>query len=128
MRILSKTKDGGKLSTVYAYWLIEVKQLFSIVFLKFEGKSRECFHTHAFNSISWLLKGKLTEEFMDGTTKEYLPSVLPIITKREPLHKVSSDGNSYVISFRGKWKAVWEEHTNQDGQYQLTHGRKLIKE
>ena len=127
MRILSKTKDGGELSTVYAYWLVEIKSLFSVVFLRFEGKSRECFHTHAFNSVSWLLKGKLTEEFMDGSTKVYTPSILPIITKREPLHKVSSDGNSYVLSFRGKWKNIWSEHTEQDGGYQLTHGRQIIK-
>jgi len=54
-------KDGGPDSTVTGYWLIESKKWFSIVLLKFEGKSREAFHTHAFNAISWLLKGKLIE-------------------------------------------------------------------
>ena len=50
-------KDGGPESTVTGYWLIEYKPLFSIVLLKFEGKSRDAFHTHAFNSLSWLISG-----------------------------------------------------------------------
>lgn len=126
MKILNKSKDGGDLSTVYAYWLVEIKSLFSIVLLKFEGDSRECYHTHAFNSISWLLYGKLTEYFLNGTYKEYYPSIFPIITKREPFHKVSSTNNSYVISFRGKWLNVWKENTQEAGSYYLTHGRKLL--
>ena len=52
MKVLYKGKDGGNLSTVTGYWLIECKNLFSIVLLKFEGESREAYHTHAFGAIS----------------------------------------------------------------------------
>lgn len=45
MNIFYKSKDGGQESTVIGYWLIECKQLFSIVLLKFEGPSRKAFHT-----------------------------------------------------------------------------------
>lgn len=126
MKILSISKDGGKESTCWGYWLIEIKALFSIVLLQFVGASRECYHSHAFNSISWLLKGELTEYFQDGSSKVYKPSILPIITKREPQHKVSSKETSWVISFRGPWKNVWKETTAQEGQYLLTHGRKRV--
>ena len=57
MKLFKKMKDGGPHSTVTGYWLIEWKAVFSIVLLKFEGKSRETFHTHAFNCISWLISG-----------------------------------------------------------------------
>lgn len=126
MKLLSKSKDGGEESTVYAYWLIEIKCLFSIVLLKFEGESREAYHSHAFNSISWLLRGKLTEYFTNDTYIEYYPSIFPIITKRETFHKVSSSNNSYVLSLRGKWKNSWKESTIKDGTYNLTHGRKRL--
>lgn len=51
MKILSWEKDGGPDSKVHGFYLIEIKSLFSIVFLKFEGKSREAFHDHAFNAV-----------------------------------------------------------------------------
>jgi hypothetical protein len=33
MNFLNKTKDGGPESTVWAYWLIEIKSLFSVALL-----------------------------------------------------------------------------------------------
>jgi hypothetical protein len=95
MKILSKSKDGGDESTVWAYTLIEIKPLFSIILLKFVGDSREAYHNHAFNSISWLIKGKLIEKFIDNSQDiEYNPSIVPIKTKKETFHKVSSEGIS----------------------------------
>ena len=49
MLLFKKRKDGGLESTVTGYWLIDRKKFFSILLFKFEGKSREAFHTHAFN-------------------------------------------------------------------------------
>lgn len=124
MKIFFKAKDGGEESTVTGYWLIESKRFFSIVLLKFEGKSREAYHTHAFNSISWLLKGKLTEKFKNNKDENvYFPSIKPIKTRRRDFHKVSSNGTSWVISFRGRWKQNWKEYTTSDGTYHLYSGR-----
>ena len=64
MKLFHKAKDGGPASTVTGYWLIESKRFFSIVLLRFDGPSREAFHTHAFNSISWVVKGVLLENFL----------------------------------------------------------------
>ena len=41
MRLFFYGKDGGQYSTVWGYWLIEIKSLFSVVLLRFEGDSRE---------------------------------------------------------------------------------------
>jgi hypothetical protein len=129
MLFLKKEKDGGPNSTVTGYWLIECKPLFSICLLKFKGKSREAFHTHAFNAISWVLKGKLTENFLDGSVKEHRPSVKPIFTPREPHHKVDSDGLTWALTFRGPWKKSWGEFLPDEDKFiRLTNGRKIINE
>lgn len=112
MKVFKKGKDGGPDSTVYGYWLIELKKLFSIVLLCFEGESRDAYHSHAFNSLSWLISGHLDEEFRDGTGHCIAPSWKPVITKRETFHKVSSIGQSWVLSFRGPWVKIWHEFVN----------------
>ena len=65
MKLFSYGKDGGEESTVWGYWLCEFKSLFSVALLCFEDGSREAYHDHAFNSISWVLSGKLTESIVD---------------------------------------------------------------
>ena len=127
MKLFKKMKDGGPHSTVTGYWLIEWKAVFSIVLLKFEGKSRETFHTHAFNCISWLISGSLTECFKDLSIplKHYSPSVIPFLTKRTDFHKVDSNGTSWLLSIRGPWCKTWYE-TDQASPHQtrtLTSGR-----
>jgi hypothetical protein len=127
MKFFKKMKDGGQESTVTGYWLVEIKSLFSICLLKFEGRSREAFHTHAFNAISWVLKGSLTEHFINGRTKKYKASWLPIFTPRSPFHKVDSDGTTWALTFRGPWKNQWKEWLpNEQRHVTLTHGRKIV--
>lgn len=123
MNLFFKAKDGGKESTVTGYWLIESKSLFSVVLLKFEGESRDAFHTHAFNAFSWILKGGMTEYFMDGKVRQLVPSWKPFVTSKEDFHKVSSIGTSWALTFRGPWDKQWKEHTSKDGTYSLKSGR-----
>jgi hypothetical protein len=117
MKLCSWAKDGGPESTSWGFWLIECKPLFSIVLLKFDGRSREAYHTHAFNSLSWLLKGELHEEFIDGKGHPLFPSLKPIITRRETFHKVDSVGTSWAISFRGPWADRWREFLPNEGRF-----------
>jgi len=136
MKFFKKMKDGGPESTSTGYWLVEIKSLFSIVLLRFDGRSREAFHTHAFNCISWVLRGGLRETMFNGMSSTkilyHLPSFIPFITRRTDFHKVDSyneyrnDENlvSWVLSFRGPWSDHWKEHlplTNEN--IGLTHGR-----
>ena len=112
--VLETSKDGGPESTVWAHWLFECKSVGSIVLLRFENGSRDAYHSHAFNSISWLLSGGLVEDRVDPITEQhvvttYLPHVAPIITTRDNCHKVTSVGRSWVLSFRGPWARTWQE-------------------
>lgn len=126
MKFLSMSKDGGEESRVWAYWLVELKSLFSIVLLRFERGSRDAYHSHAFNSVSWVLRGTLHEILHDGTTHVYQPSLWPICTYRSTLHQVHSEKRSWVLSLRGPWVNHWVEIPRGESPITLTHGRKVV--
>ena len=129
MKFFSRSKDGGPDSTVTAYWLFEIKSLFSIALLRFEDGSRDEYHSHAFNSVSWLLSGGLSEQHRNqylGVECHY-PGIRPIITKRSTFHRVWSGGRSWVLTFRGPWSKTWREYDPRTREFStLAHGRKII--
>ena len=129
--ILFKSKDDGKDSNVTGFWLIEIKSLFSIVILCFDKGSREAFHNHAFNAISWIIKGKLQEWIKVGNelrVEELKPSLIPIFTSRDRMHLVYGvTDKTWAISFRGRWNKTWQEYIpNENKEITLTNGRKII--
>lgn len=128
MKLFQVAKDGGPYSTVLGMWLVEIKRWFSVVLLRFGHGSREAYHSHAFHSVSWILKGTLTEHLMDGTVNVYRPSLKPVFTGRSTFHKVVSEGTTWVISFRGPWKPQWQEYIPGTQEIvTLTHGRRLLE-
>ena len=125
MLFFKKNKDGGKDSNTTAYWLCEIKPLFSIGLLKFEGKSREVYHNHAFDCIGLVLLGKLTEERIDKPIRIFnINSGFFPIYKNE-FHKVSSDDITWVFTIRGPWNKIWNE-LHKNFKLTLTNGRKEI--
>lgn len=124
-RVLFKRADGGEKSGVTAYMLIEWKSVFSIGLLHFNTGSREAFHTHAFNAVTWWLKGSVTEEHTSGLVKKFTPSFKPKFTSKECFHKIIADTDTYALTFRGPWKDTWKE-LRPDGEVVLTHGRKEV--
>lgn len=139
------SKDGGAESHVWAYGL-EIKWLFSVLALRFEDGSRDAFHDHAFNAVSWVLSGRLNEHQREESpgvqVNNYVPHPAgwrPILTLRSTLHRVRSTGRSWVLSFRGPWAETWREVLPCDvhappGQHNpiggrtvtLTHGRREL--
>lgn len=128
MKLFYFGKDGGEESTVSGLWLIEIKSLFSIALLRFAHGSRDAYHNHAFNAWSWVLKGFLTEKFIQGGKyKSYNPSRKCIYTPARTFHQVSSVGVTWVLTFRGPWKDTWDEWLPKEYTMRtLTHGRKEI--
>lgn len=125
MKFFRKAKDGGPKSTVTGYWLAEIKSLFSIVLLKFEDGSRDEYHSHAFDSVNWILKGRVEEQFPHQELNQTLSaSFKPIVTTRSRVHRVVSKGTTWVLSFRGPWAKVWKEYDPHTGKLiTLGHGR-----
>mgnify|MGYP003408814248 CR=1 FL=1 len=121
-------KDGGQESKVWGYWLFESKLFGSVVLLRFKEGSREVFHNHAFNAISWVLWGQLKELMLNGETFHYTPSIIPILTPRSRMHRVFGMAeDTWVLSFRGPWEKVWNEYfPDKDKLIKLTNGRKEI--
>jgi hypothetical protein len=128
MRWFYYGKDGGYESTVWGFWLFEIKSLCSIVLLKFENGSRDAYHSHAFNSVSWVLWGKLREHHLRRLPAEVHPrSWRPVITRRKTFHKVTSEGRTWVLSFRGPWAKHWQEYHPKEHTFtMLASGRKTI--
>lgn len=127
MKLFKVMKDGGPESRVHGFWLVEMKSLFSIVILRFSDGARDSWHTHAFNAFSWVLKGELKEEPLNGQNNIYKPSLKPIYTPREMFHKVSSKGTTWAISFRGPWSKTWREFLPDEQKFiTLTNGRKVV--
>lgn len=128
MKLLTHMKDGGAESKVHGYFLIEWKKLFSVVLLRFDNGSREAYHEHAFDAVSWLLWGRLVEDMLGGRVNWYWPSLLPIVTKRDTFHKVSSFGTTWALSFRGPWSKTWREWLPKEQRFvTLTNGRKEVR-
>ena len=110
MKFLSYGKDGGKQSTVWGFWFIEIKSLFSIVLLCFEKGSREAYHTHSFNALTWFFKGDVDEYHIDGRVVNWKPSFKPKHTTRSCFHKVFSNERTWALSIRGPWNKTWKEY------------------
>ena len=135
MKWFFKGKDGGPESRVTGYWLVECKEVVSIVLLRFDEGSREAYHTHAFNALSWVLRGWLEEWTLEqeGTNQFHLvtdmkPSFKPIYTPRERMHRVFGMAeHTWVLSFRGPWVDMWKEWLPNLKKYiTLTHGRQEV--
>jgi len=122
--ILHTGKDGGPESHVDGLWLLRWKAVCTVALLRFKEGSREAYHSHAFHSVSWLLRGKLEEHRSDGHVTTYNPSLKPILTRRTTTHKVyGRTPTSWVLTLRGPWKNEWVEILPDRGTIQLTHNR-----
>jgi hypothetical protein len=132
VKFLRYAKDGGPESNVAGLFIVEIKQLFSIVLLHFGPGSRDAYHSHAFNSVSWVLKGRLDEHHYDASIWPkapaiHTPSVRPVITRRSTFHRVFSVGHTWVFSFRGPWSKTWREWLPAEQRFvTLAHGRKVV--
>lgn len=128
------SKDGGADSNVRV-WGLEVKGLFSVLVLCFGQGSREAFHSHAFNCVSWVLSGALWECVRTaadplgaafGSWNGYVAGIRPVITKRSTFHQVHGrDSANWVLTFRGPWASTWRD-SSAAGDVMLTHGRQVV--
>lgn len=128
MKFLEWAKDGGEESHVEGFFFVEIKPLFSIVLLHFANGTREAYHNHAFNALTWFLSGEVDEHHLDGRVLTFKPSFKPKYTKRSTFHKVFSKGDTWALSFRGAWANTWKEFIPSLGIFKtLTHGRKEVE-
>jgi hypothetical protein len=127
MRTIQKAKDGGPKSPVDAFFLVEIKWLFSIALLRFNIGGREEFHTHAFHALTWFLWGGLVEEeYRAETPYRYRRSLWPKFTPRSKNHRVRADKTSWCLTLRGPWAKTWTEHTEAGSKTTFGWGRRIL--
>lgn len=124
-QFFTRKADGGKKSGVTGYMLIEWKGVFSIGLLHFKPGSREDFHSHAFNAVTWWLRGNVIEIHADGRKLWFSPSFKPKYTSRKCFHKIYANVDTWALTFRGPWQDTWKE-LRSGNEVTLTHGRKLV--
>jgi hypothetical protein len=130
-RFFHKKPDGGKDSGVTGYFLIEWKIFFSIGILHFKKGTREAYHNHSFDALTFWLKGLVTEEKINPSNrseknrKNYKNSLIPKFTSKSNFHKIIAHKDTYALTFRGPWKDTWNE-LRKENLVTLTHGRKII--
>jgi len=125
-RICYTKYDGGKESGVTGFMLIEWKPVVSIGLLHFNTGSREAYHSHAFNAITWWIIGDVTEEtYAERIRKRFIPSFKPKITRRGKVHKVIAHCDTLAFTIRGPWKDTWFEMRGEK-KVTLTHGRRVV--
>jgi hypothetical protein len=126
MRFHRGSKDGGPESHVQM-WGFESKRFGSVLLLRFADGSRDAYHTHAFNAVSWVLRGRLWEWLLvphHAVGRSYTPALCPVVTAKTTLHKVESLGTTWVLSVRGPWDDEWMEYIPAtESVVDLTHGR-----
>lgn len=132
MKLFERAKDGGPSSPVEAFFLFEIKNFASVALLKFNEGTRENYHSHAFNALTWFLFGDMVEEkLVDGkiVSSKYRRSLFPKYTAKDNLHKVVANKTSWCFTLRGKWQSTWYEY-NEDNNLKITmtNGRRIIKE
>lgn len=128
--IWKKSQVALGTGVVYQRTVFEHKRLFSIWIYEWEDVQDQMrYHTHAFNSIAFLLKGRYSQRRLtkDGTT------VLDAITSRKPrflprnyCHKiVGAEKGTKSIVFAGPWSPYWAEFF-EDTDYWVVYswGRK----
>lgn len=128
MKLLWGGKDGGPESKVW-YYGFESKRFGSVVLLLFKKGTRPVYHSHAFNSISWVLTGGLRERHLNKESFEmHFPSLAPLKTFRTTYHMVEGlEEKNWVFSLRGPWIDHWyETHPDINAEITLTHGRVQI--
>ncbi|MEY4507980.1 MAG: Cellulophaga phage phi17:2 [Pseudomonadota bacterium] len=134
MKLHWGSKDGGPESKVWV-WGLESKRIGSLLLLKVGEVSREAFHTHAFHSISLVLKGGLEELVLQtvypnggfDTETVYYRAGDVVKTLKSRFHQVfGRDEENWVLTLRGPWSQFWTEYQPEDARFfQFTTGRKV---
>ncbi len=117
---------------IIQYTIFESKYFGGIWIYNWKTILQNRFHTHAFNSVAFLLSGAYTEEVIeDGKIRfnkvhQWLkPRFLP----KNYCHRIlKADPNTWTIVFFGKWIPYWWEYFGDSKVWvKYGWGRKVIE-
>lgn len=117
---------------IIQYTLFESKYFGGVWLYNWKTIAQNRFHTHAFNSVAFLLSGRYTEEVIeDGKVvfkvvdQQFKPRFLP----KNYCHRIlKADSNTWTVVFFGKWIPYWWEYFSDTKTWvKYSWGRKVIE-
>lgn len=117
---------------IIQYTIFESKYLGGIWLYNWKTIKQNRFHTHAFNSIAFLLSGNYLEEVItDGKIKTRLVNqwLKPRFLPKNYCHRIlAASTNTWTIVFFGKWIPYWWEYFADTKTWvKYGWGRKVIE-
>ncbi len=117
---------------IIQYTLFESKRFGGIWIYNWKTILQNRFHTHAFNSIAFLLSGKYTEEVIENgkiTLRIVHQWLKPRFLPKNYCHRIlKADPNTWTIVFFGKWIPYWWEYFGDSKTWvKYGWGRKVIE-
>lgn len=110
--------------------VLEIKPLFSIYLNVWNTIEHDRFHTHAFPSISFMLRGYYGEEYIDSNEdRRYRVIKAPLIRwiPRTSNHRMlKSSKNAISLTFAGPWDRMWSETFLDGSKRVLSWGRQVV--
>ena len=111
--LTSKKVALGK-GNVTQYTLIECKELFSVIFYRWNTIDQVRFHTHAFNAYAFLLRGYYEEkiivdgEIIEKTVNQWLK---PRFLAKNYCHSIGyAKPQTMTLVITGAWQDTWQEY------------------
>lgn len=102
---------GGR--PIDQYVIFECKYLFSIIIFNFieSDKVQDRFHTHAFNSVSFKLKGYYEEHILDENGETLIVPRHNVVKffERDIYHAIGKSNDCWTLLLAGPWKQTWKE-------------------
>tara|TARA_R110000850_G_scaffold100075_1_gene207169 strand:- start:163 stop:627 length:465 start_codon:yes stop_codon:yes gene_type:complete len=114
IKLLTSKQVALGQGNVTQYTLFECKELFSIIFYRWNTIDQVRFHTHAFNAYAFLLKGYYHEKIISKgkTTDNIVNQILkPRFLAREYCHSIGyAKPNTMTLVITGSWQDTWQEY------------------
>tara|TARA_R110000850_G_scaffold1714_21_gene9240 strand:- start:4554 stop:4964 length:411 start_codon:yes stop_codon:yes gene_type:complete len=132
MKIFSKKRIELGAGHIVQYTIFENKKFGGIWLYNWKTIEQNRFHTHAFNSYAFLLRGQYKEEVIEGTTIKHnvvnqwmKPRFLP----KNYCHRILvANPNTWTIVFFGPWQKTWKEYFEDTKTWvTYTWGRKIVQ-
>ena len=100
--------------SVTQYTVFECKQLFSIIFYRWNTVDQVRFHTHAFNAYAFLLRGYYEEKVIKDNkiiNKTVNQLFKPRFLARNYCHSIGyAKPNTMTLVITGRWQDTWQEY------------------
>jgi hypothetical protein len=117
---------------IVQYTLFENKKFGGIWIYNWKTIMQNRFHTHAFSSYAFLLRGSYTEEVIEnGAIKLKVVNQLfkPRFLPKNYCHRIlKAEPKTWTIVFFGKWIPFWWEYFNDTKTWiKYSWGRKVVE-